>query len=212
MPYLKYRDSSKFIIEALSLEPNRLGMRNQHADQSRPLDVRLNEELTAADKTAIDLFDLEEMMEFLLLSEDHGQNALTIRPKPSLLLYQEKDVQDIVRLLKVLFEQFKIALEKRGVPVDNFTVTLNKNELVVCNNFIKALMSNNLFPKTNLPNQQLENQSPRLTPFTTKPSPSARNDKKEKEVEENAVEYESEEVSGFNPSPFSLTKFFGWDS
>ncbi|KTC80466.1 hypothetical protein [Legionella cherrii] len=212
MPYLKYSDSSKFIIEALTLEPNRIGMKKQGTDQSRPLDVISNEELTAPDKTAIDLFDLEEMMEFLLFSEDHGQNALTIRPKPSLLFYQEKDVQDIVRLLKLLFEQFKIALETKGVPVDNFTVTLNKNELVVCNNFIKAMISNNLFPKTNILNQQLENQPPRLTPFTTKPSPSVRNDKKEKEVEENGVEYVSDEVSGFNPSPFSLTKFFGWDS
>ncbi|CAM3038927.1 Uncharacterised protein [Legionella steigerwaltii] len=218
MPDLKYSDSSRFIIQALSLEQNSIGMKKQDAVRSTPLDLLSGEELIAQDTAAIDLFDLEEMMEFLLFSGDGGQNAITIRPKPSLLLYNEKDIQEIVRLLQLVFEQFKIALAKQGVPVDNFTVTRNENELTVSNALIKELISKNLFPKAYAPSQKFENHPPRLTPFVTTPAPPVRSKQEEKQDEEDEAAMEAEYTSGvesvFNPSPFSfsLTKLFGGQS
>ena len=208
MPDLTYSDSSKFMLQALSSVPNSIEMSKQKAPKSRPLDLLSNEELIAHDATAICLFDLEEMMEFLLFSDDSEQNAKTIRPKLSLLLYNEKDIQEIIQILKLALEQFKIALEKKGVPVDNFTVTLNNNELIVSQAFIKELISNNLLPKASILTPVLENQPPRLTPFTTTPTPTIRS---KKEEEHDEVENTSGVDSIFNPSPFSfsLTKLFG---
>ncbi|HHF7366694.1 TPA: hypothetical protein ACPSKY_001813 [Legionella bozemanae] len=211
MPDLKYSDSSKFILQALSLAPNSIGMKKQEAPKRVTLDLLSNEGLIA-DTTAMDLFDLEEMMEFFSFSDNSEQSEKTIRPKPSLLLYNEKDIQEIVWTLKLVFEHFKVALEKKGVAVDNFTVTLNKNELIVSNAFIKELISKNLFPKAYAPNLELENQLTRFTPYTTTPAP-ATHSKNEAEQDEagKEAEYTSGIDSVFNPSPFSfsLTKLFG---
>ncbi|KTD40323.1 hypothetical protein [Legionella parisiensis] len=209
MPNLKYSDSSRFILQALSLAPNSIGMRKQEASKRETLDLLSNEEVIA-DTTSMNLFDLEEMLEFLSFGDDGEQSAKIIRPKPGLLLYNEKDIQEIIRILKLVFDQFKIALENKGVPVDNFTVTQNKNELTISNAFIKELISKNLFPKAYAPNQAPENQPTRLTPYTTTPTPRSHN---EEEQDESAkeMEYTSGVDSAFNPSPFSfsLTKLFG---
>ncbi|HHT0594089.1 TPA: hypothetical protein ACTXXA_002306 [Legionella anisa] len=199
-----------------------LVQKNMIMDKKYVIDESMNwyvdDERTERDSLELELFDLEEMAEFLSFSHDNKQGIITIRPKHGLLL-DEKEIQELIQKLKKAFEQFKIALEKEGVPVDDFTITLNKNELIVRDTFIKELVKRNLLPKAYAANMQLENQPSRLTPFTTTPKPSlSRKDEKEKdEKEEKDVEkemsHESEENSGFNPSPFSfslsLTKLFG---
>ncbi|MCE0724632.1 hypothetical protein [Legionella resiliens] len=193
-----------------------MSMNNKEAFESMPLDLYADAEVTVQDSLKLDLFDLEEMAEFLLFSHDSKRGVITIRPKPSLLL-DEKEIRELIQTLKKAFEQFKIALEKEGVPVDDFTITLNKNELIVRDTFIKELVKRNLLPKAYAPNLELQNQPTRLSAFTPTPKPSLRGkDEKEKEekyVEEKGVSHDSEENSGFNPSPFSftlsLTKLFG---
>ncbi|AWN75136.1 hypothetical protein LEAN103870_16195 [Legionella anisa] len=208
-------DSDQVETQAPGLVQNSMIMNKKYVvDESMPL--ALYE--TVRDSLEPDLFTMEEMAEFLSFSHDSKQGVITIRPKPSLLL-GEKEIQELIQKLKKAFEQFKIALEKEGVPVDDFTITLNKNELIVRDTFIKELVRRNLLPKAYASNMELENQSSRLTPFTVTPKPSlSRKDEKEKdEKEEKDVEkemsHESEENSGFNPSPFSfslsLTKLFG---
>ncbi|KTD74303.1 hypothetical protein [Legionella tucsonensis] len=204
-------------IQVVAPMQNIMSMQKQDIVDSVPLDLYADDGLlTVHDSLSIDLFELEEMTEFLLFSHDSKRGVITIRPNPSLLL-DEKEMRELIQTLKKAFEQFKIALEKEGVPVDDFTITLNKNELIVRDTFIKELVSRNLLPKAYAPNLKLENQPTRLTPFTTTPKPSLRSrDEKEKEekyVEEKETRHESEEKNDFNPSPFSfslsLSKLFG---
>lgn len=194
----------------------------QGVTKSVPLDLleELDEalgELTTQDTLEVDLFDLEEMAEFLSFSHDSKLGVITIRPKPGFLLYNEKEIQELLRNLKMVLEQFKIALKNQGIPVDDFTITLNKNELIVRDAFIKELVSRNLLPKVYAPHLVQENQPTRLTPFTTTPTlRSKKEEEKEEEKNEEKRDAEYESVSGieFNPSPFSfsLTKLFGWRS
>ncbi|KTC90723.1 hypothetical protein OQJ18_00240 [Fluoribacter dumoffii] len=213
MPDLKYSDSSKLIIEALALASHRAGMKPGNPFKSRPLNVPTEDELIAQDKVAMDLFDLEEITEFFSFGNDDGIGALTIRPKPDLLLYHDKDIQEIIRILKLAFDQFKISLENKGVPVENFTVTRNKDELIVCKAFIKELIGKNLLPKAYAPNLEHGNQPAYMTPFTTTPVPSPRNKSAEENdeqilVEDKDLEHDSGIDSVFNPSPFPQLKLF----
>lgn len=202
-------------MQAPAPAQNSMRMQKHDAVESMPLDLPGDGEVTVQDTAAIDLFDLEEMAEFLLVSNDSGRGVITIRPKPSLLLYNEKEIQELIRTLKMAFEQFKLALEKKGIPVDNFTITLNKNELIVREAFIKELVSKNLLPKTYAPNLEQENKPARLTPFKTTPSPRSKKEeeKEDKDEEEKEAEHSSGVDRVFNPSPFSfslsLTKLFG---
>ncbi|STY30158.1 Uncharacterised protein [Legionella wadsworthii] len=163
-----------------------------------------------------DLFELEEMSEFLEIIPDRD-GYLMIRPKPNFLLYSEKDIKELIERLKMAFEQFKIALKNESIVLDDFSVTLNHDQLIVREAFINELVSRNLLPRVYAPHLELENK-PAHHPFTPIPKPSFRSkerkEKEEKNVTKKEMNFESEENSGFNPSPkpsfsFSLTKLFG---
>lgn len=126
------------------------------------------------------VFDLERMMQLLLFNNDSGRGILTIRAKPGHSLDDEKEIQEFLQAIKVAFDQFKIALEKQGIPVDNFTAISNKNELVIripsskyFDAFIQELAVKKLLPSDHAKQyDEKQNLATSPTPFAKTPSPS----------------------------------------
>jgi hypothetical protein len=199
--------------QAKEPEKNEITKQIQYAKENTPGDLIIDEEL-AAQSSAMNPFDLEKMLDLLLINNDSERGVLTIRPKPNLCLSldDEKQVQEFIRAIKLVFDQFKIALEKRGISVDGFTATTNKNELKIripspkyFDAFVQQLVSSNLLPKTYAPElEQQKNKSAQFTPLAMTPSFQGKKDEG-KDEEEKAAEYESKENKGFNPSPFSFS-------
>jgi hypothetical protein len=206
-------------IEERAQEPEQveIGKQTQYAQESTSGDLIIDEELVAQ-SSVMNLFDLEQLFDLLLINNDSERGVITFRPKSNLCLSfdDEKQVQEFIRAIKMTFDQFKIALEKRGISVDGFTATTNKNELMIrisspkyFDVFVQQLVSNNLLPKAYAPElEQQKNKSARFTPLAMTPSFQTKKDEEKDEEEKTA---ESEENSGFNPSPFSfsLKNIFG---
>lgn len=165
-------------------------------DQVNEEGLKLTEHLTEADL----LFDLERVKELFLIDNDSERGILTIRAKPGHSSNDDEEIQRYLEAINAVFEQFKIVLEQKGIPVEHFTCILNKNELVIripspkyFDAFIQELLTKQLLPVIS-PKLDDEKQSvvTSPTPFAKSPPPSV--SKKE----------DLDDVARASYSPFSI--------
>ncbi|MCL9685301.1 hypothetical protein [Legionella maioricensis] len=155
-------------------------------------------------------FDLERIMELVVFNNDSGKGILTIRAKPGHLVDDEKEIEEFLKAIEAVFEQFKSDLKKQGIAVDDFTCIHNKNELIIripvpkyFDAFIQDLTAKKLLPSENTKqNDQTPNVSSGLNPFAITPCPAM--SKKE--------DLEEAQRSGLSPFSMELKPKFTIDS
>lgn len=149
----------------------------------------------------------EQLNALFLMTNLASQGIFSLRPRPKLALENDREIQEFIRQVKLEFDQFKQVLEKKGIPVEHYSATINKNELIIripspkmYDAFIQQLVNKNLLANQLTPRVSPQmTPVPSLTPFAINPA-MAPTKLANKDADDELVSAKKRRV--FNPSPF----------